>query len=206
MKNFDTNNSMELSILKKYLETKERVSKFIANNPPKLEVPKFDLKGTSVNAVADLLTKVNSYIQLNLKYASDPFWGSFDYYTHPYRILEKIQKKDFKDSCDCDDYATFAVFLYREMYKHKYKEMIDKATIVSIIPNIINSPSDIKWAHVIAVFSPANDVRYIIDTNGLTFIQDKPENLEKRILEHFSKLYNTRYFYYIDHGYPFEGE
>lgn len=197
MKDFEIKNNWFLTVvLKAYFQNKENLSRTLAYNKP--QSPLLDFKQSSLQKTIEL---VNSHIQNNLQYHSDPLGGTFDYYTDPRTISYMIKNnKHGKYPSDCDDFACYSYALLEQAGIVK-----ENITVASILPSLL----DINLAHVILVGYNFIDSYnklwgYTIDTNGLFWFEySNKDDLHNKILKFFSNLYKKKYYNLVNHGYPF---
>lgn len=141
-----------------------------------------------------------------LVYTSDPNGGITDYYTHPEATQYRQDNKIWTDPCDCDDFAVYAVALFR-----KAGVKPENAWIWNLIINPGNQFTQMWANHVICGFRLMSDNQVwtgIIDTNTaatkqILWFKCSPEEAKPAIIKHFNNVYKVNYYKLIEVEYPF---
>lgn len=203
MKEFQTTNEI-LKLAVAHLTNKESFSRQFAKSTPRVNkypIFKYENDSQLIQDVANYVTPFSKH------YISDPYFGLWDYYTHPKTLIYMMENNKWNYSNDCDDISSLAYALL------KNSGFLDKnMEVVAIFPNLLN-PANLTKAHDILVIKWNNGQGDIngkqwyatIDTNGLHWHLIEPQdNYKQKIMKYFDGLYDTVYTDYIEHGYPFE--
>lgn len=188
-----------------YLPNKAKFSRDIDKHADHAPLPQVYEPVSDGKTRVGMINSVNAECS-KLRYKLDPNGGLTDFYNHPEFTEWRHQNQRWDEPCDCDDFAVYAVALFREC-----GIMTD-----AWVWNLIISPGHQitqAWAnHVIcgAYFKSGDGQEWvaIIDTNSAArkkpfWFKSNKSTAQRAILEHFSKLYNVNYYKLIDVPYPF---
>lgn len=192
-------------IVRWILENKKQFSLTVAKASKKVPLP---VIGTARNGYPD----VKQAQDINLKcselvYTSDPNGGITDYYNHPEATQYRQDNKLWSEPCDCDDFAVYAVALFR-----KAGVKPENAWIWNLIINPGNQFTQMWANHVICGFKlVSHDGQMwtgVIDTNTaatkqILWFKCSPEQAKPEIIKHFNNVYKVNYYKLIEVEYPF---
>ncbi len=182
--------------------SQELAAKFPLNRSP---LPRLGQAGTDGRVSMSTIESVNAQCA-QLRYNADPLWGLSDFYNHP-EYTEWMRKyNQWKDPCDCDDFAVYAVALL-----HKCGINHSKAWIWNLL---VDPPSQVTqaWAnHVIAGVEYWDGQKIwtaIIDTNSAKqgrpyWFQGDKIAVQSSVIQHFRDIYKVNYYTLITVPFPF---
>lgn len=190
-----------------YLPNKMAYSRQLDTNlsASKAPLPVLGKAGSDGRVWVDTVNAVNAECG-KLRYTSDPLGGLIDYYNHPEVTQWRQNNKRWDVPCDCDDFAVYAVALFR-----KCGVSTDKAWVWNLLidPGLQISQA---WAnHVICgveIWDGSKFWTAVIDTNSAAlnqvfwFAGDRTA-AASAVMAHFSGIYKVTYYRLVQVEYPF---
>lgn len=192
------------SVVRWILDNKRNFSLQIAQGSKKAPLP---VIGGSQNGYPGVKQAADiNLLCSELVYTSDPNGGITDYYNHPEATQYRQNNKVWSDPCDCDDFAVYAVALFRAGGVKP-----ENAWIWNLIIAPVNQFSQMWANHVICGFKLMSGAQVwtgIIDTNTaankqVIWFKCSPEEAKPAIIKHFNDIYKVNYYKVLEVDYPF---
>ena len=187
------------------LDNKRNFSQHVASGSEKAPLPIVGSADKSGYPTPELAKLVNLKCS-ELVYTSDPNGGLTDFYNHPEFTQWRQNNQKWQDPCDCDDFAVYAVALFR-----KAGVKVEHAWIWNLIIDPGYQFSQMWANHVICGFKLMSGGQIwtgIIDTNTaankqVLWFKCSPEEAKPAIIKHFNGVYKVNYYKILEVQYPF---